>query len=181
MNRFKKGTVFILTVFLILGLLGYMYISLYRTKPFDIREFDQEHHTTFENSGYFYSQQTTLVPPGYLTKVYIFHGVREGLGYSNIRVYNTRVDVDATDLPDAVLLEESEHTVLSLPATILLYKESDSTKEIYRPSFKAFFDREGYFYVLWINYDDIYTKDTDYIDEKDVVYIEKYLTDIFSQ
>ena len=179
MKGFKKGTVFILTVFLILGLLGYMYISLYRTKPFDIREFDQKHHTTFENSGYFYSQQTTLVPPGYLTKVYIFHGVREGLGYSNIRVYNTRVDVDTTDIPNSVLLEESEHTVLSLPATVLLYKESGNTEEIYRPSFKVFFNREGCFYVLWINYDDIYTKDTDYIDEKDVVYIEKYLTDIF--
>ena len=181
MNRFKKGTIFTLLVFLILGLLGYMYISVYRTESFDIREFDQKHHTSFEGSGYFYSQQTTLVPSGYPMKVYVFHGARERLGYSSIRVYNTRVDVDTTDIPNSVLLEESEHTVLSLPATILLYKESGNTEEIYRPSFKVFFDREGYFYVLWINYDDIYTKDTDYIDEKDVVYIEKYLTDIFSQ
>ena len=112
-------------------------------------------------------------------KVYVFHGARERLGYSSIRVYNTRVDVDTTDIPNSVLLEESEHTVLSLPATILLYKESDSTKEIYRPSFKVFFDREGYFYVLWINFNDIYTKDNAAIDDNDIAYIEKYLTDIF--
>ena len=133
MNRFKKGTIFTLLVFLILGLLGYMYISVYRTESFDIREFDQKHHTSFEGSGYFYSQQTTLVPPGYPMKVYVFHGAREGLGYSSIRVYNTRVDVDTTDIPNSVLLEESEHTIRNPTArkrsTALLSKSSLTEKD----------------------------------------------------
>ena len=174
MKGFKKRTIFALLVFLILGLLGYMYISLYRTKPFDIRGFDQKHHTFFEGSGYRYSYGT--VP-----NVYLFRGVPDGLGHSTVTVYETEYAVVGTNVPAFELLEESEHTVMSYPSSVMLYRRLYDEGETYHPSFKVHFSREGCFYVLWIDANDIYTKDNDYIDEKDVVYIEKYLTDIFSQ
>ncbi len=159
-------------VFLLLGLLGYMYISLYRTKPFDIREFDQEHHTTFENSGYRYSDGT--VP-----NVYLFRGVPDGLAYSTVTIYETEYAEGGTNVPAFEVLAGSEYTVMSDPASVMLYRQLYSEEETYHPSFKVHFSREGCFCVLWIDANDIYTKDTDYIDEKDIVYIEKYLTDIF--
>jgi hypothetical protein len=111
--------------------------------------------------------------------VYLFRGVPDGLGYSTVTVYDTEYADVGTNVPAFELLAESEYMVLSYPSSVMLYRQLYSEDKIYRPSFKVHFSREGYFYVLWIDANDIYTKDNDYIDKNDIAYIERYLLEIF--
>ena len=178
MKNTKNAIIFTLLVFLILGLLGYMYSSFYRTGPFDIKEFDKKHHTAFEGSGYFYSRQMKLVPPGYPLEVCLFHGERDALAYSSITVYNTAVTVDETAVTHEFLTKK-ECTVHSLPAAVVLYREYGSKETACHPAFQVSFGREGYFYVLLIEASDIYTKTDTVIDDRDIAYIEQYLEGIF--
>jgi len=170
----KRYLKILILILMIVFLLSFFYISLFpdRLNRFDFKAFDQKHHTTFENSGYRYSSGT--VP-----NVYLFRGVPNGLGHSTVTVYETEYAEVGTNVPAFELLEESEHTVLSYPSSVMLYRQLYSEEETYHPSFKVHFSREGCFYVLWIDANDIYTKDNAVIDDKDIAYIERYLMEIF--
>ena len=170
MKRFPKALAIILISILLL--LSLMIVHRHFREPFDFKAFDQKHHTTFENSGYRYSYGT--VP-----KVYLFRGVPDGLGYSTVTVYDTDYAEVGTNVPVFELLAESEYTVLSFPSSVMLYRRSYDESETYHPSFKVHFSREGCFYVLWIDANDIYTKDNAVIDDNDIAYIERYLLEIF--
>ena len=141
-------------------------------RSFDFKEFDQKHHTALESSGYRYDGQSV---PG----VYLFRGAQNGLGYATVTVYDVDSAVVGEDQPASNILEKSEKTLLSYPLTVILYRGSDSKGETYCPSFKAYFSREGCFYVLLIEVSDIYTKSGTVIDDRDIIYIEQYLEGIF--
>ncbi|MBR2802372.1 MAG: hypothetical protein IKE21_07260 [Erysipelotrichaceae bacterium] len=169
-----KNRVKIVSIVLMITVMFLIYKIAYPRglRSFDFKEFDQKHHTTLEGSGYRYDGQPV---PG----VYLFRGAQNGLGYATVTVYDVDSAVVGEDQPASDILEKSEKTLLFLPSTVILYRGFDSKGETYCPSFKAYFSREGCFYVLWINYNDTYTKSDTVINDKDITYIEQYLKGIF--